>query len=461
MRYSLRTKLSISYVFVILICVAIISIAANFAFESQFRQYVIDQQEQQANETVSMIEQRYQAIQTWDVFYLENIGMNALENGMIIKVTDSENNLIWDATVHNNGLCQQMLTSVRENMQSHFSEWQGGYEEKQYPIYARSIQTGTVSVGYYGPFYYTDSDLYFINTINDLLIWAGAASLAAALILGVIMSSQLSKPISRVIESAQKISKGLYGEKVHEKSKTREIRQLVDTVNDLGETLKKQQAVSKQASLDIAHELRTPLTTIQGNLEAVMDGIMKLDKERVAVLYEEVLRLNRLVNDLGKLAQFESENLVLNKETFDVSALIQRIIHNVQNDFDLENKRIVFAGKEEEVYADKDKISQVMFNLISNALKFTQKGGCVEIEVHGFSNRTLIVVKDNGIGIAEDDLPHIFDRFYRADKSRNSRTGGAGVGLTIVQSIVTAHNGVIIPKSIMNNGTEFTINLPK
>lgn len=461
MRYSLRTKLTISYIVVILICVAIISIAANTVFENQFRQYVIDQQEKQAAETVTMIEQRYQAVDTWDVFYLENIGMNALENGMILKVTDAENHLVWDAMVHNDGLCHQMLTNMQENMQGYFSEWEGGYEEKQYAIYDRSAQVGTVSVGYYGPFYYTDRDLYFINTINNLLVWAGIVSLVAALIFGIVMSRQLSKPISRVIESAQRIAKGLFGEKVHEKSKTTEIRQLVDTVNDLGETLQRQQEASRQASLDIAHELRTPLTTMRGNLEAVMDGVMSLDEERVAVLYDEVLRLNRLVDDLGQLSRFERENLILNKVSFDVSDLTRRIVHNMQNDADVQGKRIVFSGKAETIYADIDKISQVLLNLISNALKFTHPGDLIEIAIQGDLQSTKILVKDNGIGIAEEDLPHIFERFYRADKSRNRRTGGVGVGLTIVESIVTAHNGTITVNSIENEGAEFSISLPK
>lgn len=461
MRYRLRTKLSLSYVFVILICVAIISIASNFVLEKQFRQYVMDQQEQKADETVSMIEQRYRAVKDWDTIYLENIGMNALENGMIIKVVDAGNNVIWDATVHNNGMCQQMLTNMSENMQSRYSEWEGGYEEKHYVIGDGLNKVGTVSVGYYGPFYYTDSDLYFINSINSILVWAGIASITAALILGVIISNQLSKPISRVIDSAQMIAKGLYGKKVHEKSNTDEIRRLVDTINDLGETLKKQQAVSKQASLDIAHELRTPLTTVQGNLEAVMDGVMELDSNRIEVLYDEVLRLNRLVDDLGRLSRFERESLVLNKTKFDISALIRRLIQNVQNDFTKEDKVIRFKAQKHEVVADIDKISQVMLNLISNALKFTKPGGVVDIGVYENSDEIEIIVKDNGIGILEKDLPHIFDRFYRADRARNSQNGGVGVGLTIVQSIIKAHNGRIIVNSIKDKRTEFIINLPK
>lgn len=461
LRYSLRTKLTLSYILIILICVVIISIASNILLEKLFRDYVINQQEQQAQDTVLLINQRYNTAEKWDVSYIEDIGMNALENGMILKIKDADNNVIWDATIHNNGLCQQMLTSMRDNMQNYFSEREGGYVEKSYTMTGDMEQIGTVTVGYYGPYYYTDSDLYFIKTINNLLVWTGIVSLILALILGVIISNQLSKPISRVIDRAGEISQGLYDNKIIEKSKTKEIRLLVDTMNNLADTLKRQQEFSRQASADIAHELRTPLTTVQGNLEAVIDGVMELDGNRLEVLHDEILRINRLVDDLGKLARYESESFVLNKTKFDISELIKRSINAFESDFIKENKEITFCGQSEEIVADKDKINQVIVNLISNALKFTKSGEKVEICVNGYRDTTEIIVKDNGVGIAEEELPNIFERFYRADKSRNRNTGGAGIGLTIVKSIILAHKGTIQIKSMLGVGSEFIIILPK
>ncbi len=461
MRYRFRTKLSLSYVLVIVICVVIVIVLSNALLETQFRNYVMEQQQREAQSTVSLISERYNATGDWDVNYIENLGMNALESGMIIKVTDSSGSVIWDATTHNNGLCQQMLTSMSRNMQSRYGSWQGGYQETEYDVSANGSKVGTVSVGYYGPFYYTDQDLYFINTINNLIIWAGVVSIVLALVLGVVISRQVSRPISRVIDKAQMIAQGFYGNKIIERSRTDEIRRLVDTVNNLAETLQKQEIQSKQTSMDISHELRTPLTTIQGNLEAVMDGVMELNEERLKVLYDQIMRINRMVDDLAELARFESQNFILNKSTFDLSELIKNVILHFQNDFAKEEKSLSFEGSRLLVTADKDKLSQLLVNLLSNALKFTRQGDSVAVILKETKKNVEIIVKDTGLGISESDLPHIFDRFYRADKSRSRQTGGAGIGLTIVKSIISAHNGTITVNSQPDSGTEFIIRFPK
>lgn len=461
MRHSLRAKLSLSYVFIIIICVLLVIVLSNVLLEAQFRSYVMEQQQHEAQSIVSQISERFQVTGGWDVDYFEDIGMNALENGMIIKVTDSGGTAIWDATTHNNGLCQQMLSSMSDNMQSRYSQWEGGYQETNYDLKVNSNVIGMVSVGYYGPFYYTDRDLYFINTINGLIIIAGVVSILFALGLGVIMSRQISQPISRVIDKAHMIAQGFYGSRIVERSKTKEIRRLVDTVNNLAETLHKQEVQSKQTSMDIAHELRTPLTTMQGNLEAVMDGVMVMDEDRVKVLYEQIMRINRLVDDLAELARFESQNYVLDRTRFDLSRLIENTIIHLRNDFITENKSLNYEGDSLFITADRDRISQVLLNLLSNALKFTLPGDSVSVILKESKHSAQIKVKDNGIGISDADLVHIFERFYRSEKSRSRKTGGAGIGLTIVRSIILAHAGSIKVNSKLNEGTEFNISLPK
>jgi signal transduction histidine kinase len=461
MRYSLRTKLSLSYVFVIVVCVLIVIVVSNALLETQFRSYVTAQQQREAQKNVSLISERYKETGSWDIPYIGNIGMNALESGMIIRVVDTDGAVVWDATTHNNGLCQQMLSNMNRNMQSRYMQWEGGYQEAEYDLNVVDQKIGTVSVGYYGPFYYTDSDLYFINTINSLIIWAGVASIVLALGLGIIMSGQLSRPISRVIDKAQMIAQGFYGSKISERSNTKEIRRLVDTVNNLAETLQKQEIQSKQTSMDIAHELRTPLTTMQGNLEAVMDGVMEMNDHRVKVLHEQIIRLNRLVDDLAELARFESQSFILEKTRFDLSILIENTINHFHNDFAKDNKSLTHHGNSLFIFADMDKLSQVLINLLSNAMKFTKPGDSVEVYHNESNNGAEIIISDTGAGISDEDLPHIFERFYRSDKSRSRKTGGAGIGLTIVRSIVLAHGGSIKVNSKLNKGTEFIITLPK
>jgi signal transduction histidine kinase len=268
-------------------------------------------------------------------------------------------------------------------------------------------------------------------------------------------------PISRVIKTAQMISKGYFNDRITETTNTKEILQLTTTINDLGETLQKQETLRKRLTADVAHELRTPLATLQSHMEAMIDGIWEADTERLKSCHEEIIRINGMVGDLEKLARYEGENLILNKSKFDIYELIQHISKNYEIEFINKGIQISFSGQKEIIHADKDKLSQVIINLISNALKYTPKGGAVELNLKGNDNTVEVVVKDTGMGIPAQDLPYIFERFYRADRSRNRMTGGAGIGLTISKAIVEAHKGMITVKSEPYAGTEFSVVLPR
>jgi two-component system sensor histidine kinase BaeS len=448
MKYSLKTKLTLSYITVVLISVLMISIITNLLLDRHFREYVKENQEQKNRGIVSQVTQLYKTDGEWDTKAIENICINALQQGMIIKVVDFTGNVIWDARLHDNALCEQMLTHIADNMSSRYPNWEGEYVENIYPVTNKLNEVGKVAIGYYGPYFFNDSDLSFINAINKLLVGVGIFSLILSFFLGTAMSKRLSTPISRVITTARMISKGYYSDRITEPSGTKEIAQLTETINDLAETLENQEALRKRLTADVAHELRTPLATLQSHMEAMIDGIWKPDAGRLKTCHEEILRISRLVGDLEKLAKYEGENLILAKTGFDVSELIRQIIQNFENDFASKNIDIRFTGEEKWITADKDKISQVIVNLLSNAQKYTPKGGVVEATVKGDDDIVQITVRDTGVGIPPEDLPHIFERFYRADKSRNRLTGGAGIGLTIT-------------KAIVDEGTEFVVLLPK
>ena len=445
---------------IILICVGIISLSSNIFFEKQFRNYIIHQQEQDATNIVSLINQQINESSSVDAQFLNDISMNALEKGMIIKIKDNADAMIWDTSALNSSMCQQMISDMQTNMQTYYSEDEGGYTEKSYALLKDDAVVGAVIVGYYGPYFYTDSDLYFIKAINNLLILSGVISLILALILGILMSKQLTKPIRRMIKRTEKIANGQFEEKSDIQTNTKEIVHLSETIDNLADALQKQQNFSRQASSDIAHELRTPLTTIQGNLEGIMDGVLELDNHRIEILHDEVLRINRLVDDLGKLAWYERESFVLNKESFDIAKLLSQVIESFEHDFIKQNKTILFVGLPIMIYADRDKISQVIVNLISNASKFTHQCDVVEVMVDKKRESVVIRVKDSGIGISDEDLPHIFERFYRSDKSRSRISGGSGIGLTIVKSIVSSHGGTISVINTNFKGCEFIITLP-
>ncbi|WP_207646354.1 sensor histidine kinase [Cellulosilyticum sp. I15G10I2] len=450
-----------SYLLVVVIIVGLISLVANTYIKKQFQDYVINRQEKQTNEIIGLIKEQYQTDRFFDATYLERIGMNALEKGMIIEVFDADNKIIWSASHHNNGLCEAMIFSMQENMYSYRSDWNGQYEEKTYTIMSNSTKIGTLTTGYLGPYFFNNEELIFIKTFNNLFMIIGIISLVLAFGLGIIMSLRISDPLKKIAHKALLLSEGKYKEKLDDTSNTKEIEMLIKTINKLSSALEGKEKLRKQLTQDVAHELRTPLTSVQGHMEAMIDGIWEMDTKRLSSCYDEIIRIQKLIGSIENLSGIENDNVLLNKQEFDISGLILRLLDNYEKDLLSKNIHVSYHPKKVLVYADQDKMSQVFNNLISNAIKYSNEGGKIEINSVSHQKTVEIYIKDTGIGISESDLPLIFERFYRVDKSRNHKTGGIGVGLTITKAIIEAHGGTITAISQINKGTVFKIALPQ
>jgi methyl-accepting chemotaxis protein len=233
MKYSLRKEVSLSFVFVIFICVTLIGVLSSIFVEKNFKEYIIDNQEKKNNELVYSISKLYNQENSWDIDSIENIGVTALENGMIIKVTDLNNVVIWDATIHNSGLCNQMMEHMKDNMTNKYPNLNGGYVENKYDIKDNSKTIGNLEIGYYGPYFFTDNDFNFINKINEIIIGVGIFSMLLSLIIGTLIARRISSPILKVVNKTKLISDGYYDGRINEKSNTKEISQLINSVNDL------------------------------------------------------------------------------------------------------------------------------------------------------------------------------------------------------------------------------------
>jgi len=358
-------------------------------------------------------------------------------------------------------MCLRILKNMAQNMQSYQANFQGGYEEQSYPAVVNGQTVGTITVGYYGPYYYSDADLQFLSALNRLLLIAGGISLAACVLLGAYLARRLTKPISNVIHAAGKIAAGDYGERLSPGENTAELTALAHSVNSLADSLERQENLRKRLTADVAHELRTPLTTLQSTVEAMLDGVWEPNEEHLSSCREEILRLNKLVDELGTLSRYESDALELNCETFDLKQLSVYTARNFENTARQKGVSLSISGAETFVSADRDKIGQILINLMHNALKFTPAGGSISLETKCDSDWVMLSVRDNGCGIAPDDLPYVFERFYRADPSRSRETGGSGIGLAIALAIAKAHGGDICVQSTVGVGSEFVLSLPK
>ncbi|WP_242883269.1 HAMP domain-containing sensor histidine kinase [Lacrimispora sphenoides] len=260
---------------------------------------------------------------------------------------------------------------------------------------------------------------------------------------------------------AKQISKGNYDIRFEPGTRIRELDDLADAINHLSDALKTQEGLRKQMTADVAHELRTPLTALSSHLEAMIEGLWDATPERLKSCHEEVMRLGTLVEDLGQLAKIESENLVLNKTRIDLLEIVQTVSDTMEGEISKKNLSLSIEGSPVFAEADKNRFSQVVANLLSNAVKYTPEGGAIEIKVYETDRWGIVKVKDTGIGIPEAELPLIFERFYRTDKSRNRKFGGAGIGLAIVKSIVAAHDGTVTAESVKEQGSCFTVSIPK
>jgi len=461
-QYSLQFKLTAAFLAFTLLLFALIGLSVNFLLEKQFKNYVIDKISQRNSDIVTSLEARYTEMGgQWDTAGLENIGVNALGDSLMIRVSDTDGTVLWDAMTHNSGMCATMLQDLASNMQGHSAGFNGGYQETTFPLTDGQSAAGSVTIGYYGPYYYTDNDINFLNSLNQLLLIGTVIAAAISFVLGAFMARWLSSPISRVIRTAGQISQGKYSDRIHEQSNTREIVELTRTINTLADTLAKQEILRKRLTADVAHELRTPTANLQSHIEAMIDGIWKMDTARLESCHEETVRISRLVSDLENLARFEADNLILKKETFDLAALIGKIEKSFESYIAGKNIHVTEELSAFCMTADEDKIEQVLVNLISNALKYTPEGGSVLIRTEDTPLETIITVRDSGIGISDEDLPYIFERFYRADKSRSRATGGSGIGLAIVKFLVEAHGGSVKVDSKPGAGSRFTVVIPK
>ncbi|PYI56339.1 sensor histidine kinase [Paenibacillus flagellatus] len=284
---------------------------------------------------------------------------------------------------------------------------------------------------------------------------------AASVLFSLFIARLLSRRLNEVYRMAGEIGNGKRDFEVPRKG-PEEVRRLAATLYEMTKELKKQEDWRHHLMEDLTHELRTPLTTLLTQIEAIVDGLYEPDPERLQDIYDELIRLSRLVNDLERLSEAESARFSLNVRRTNMVDLARTVHSHFLPLARGKSIKLTFEPAYVPCYAevDRDKIVQVLSNIVSNAIKYTSEGGRVNIAVAYSTDRTVIRCEDNGIGISATDLPYIFNRLYRADKSRSRFSGGVGLGLSIAKALVEAHNGTIEATSELGVGSTFTVTLP-
>jgi signal transduction histidine kinase len=331
----------------------------------------------------------------------------------------------------------------------------GGLRRETYPVSFGGNTVGTIDIETYGPFFYSETEALFLRSLNRLLVAAGSVFILMSITLSVVLASAISRPVRKASAAAHSISRGNFDVRIDSDYRTAELYELATSLNSMAAELQEVERRQKQLTADVAHELRTPLTCLQGEIEAMLDGVWQATPERLESCLEETKRLTQLVEDLQVLTNLEWEKITLDKSDFDLAELLETTAGQFRPAAREKNITIQLDTVPCPVFADYNRLKQVFVNLLSNAVKYTDQGS-ITIKARKTPDACEITVRDTGIGIAADELPHVFERFYRSDKSRNRGTGGSGIGLTIAAAIVKAHGGSISAESD-GRGSAFTL----
>ncbi len=480
----LSTKLAFSYLAIALIAVGLAALLFNLALSKQFRGYVEQNQKLKDEQMVILLSSIYENNGQWNTQRVQDVMNMWMMNGKEITLLDSEGRQVTD--------CRESMQEMgpgaqkRMNRMGMMCDWGWGQRDRDYvppqkkaqssplgkaapsnvqgrriPVLVGNRQVGTAVIrplGDQGTF--SSQDKSFQATVNRWLWGLALGAGAFALLISLGIARRLSRPIQALTGAAQSLRDGDLTQRVKPKGKD-EIGQLANSFNHLAESLERQEKYRKKLTGDLAHELRTPLANLQTHIEGIIDGVLPSTPENLTSVHEEILRLGRLVGNLEELNRAEASRLNLKKEKTNLKALVERTISQFQPRYLDKDVELTVSLPEQsiELTVDQDKISQVLNNLLSNALKFTPKGGSVEVAARRKGREVEISVRDTGTGISEKDLPFIFERFFRGGNGEN-RAKGSGIGLTIAKELTEAHGGKIEVKSELNHGTEFTLRLP-
>jgi histidine kinase len=314
----------------------------------------------------------------------------------------------------------------------------------------------------YDPALVADLDKNFRAAVNEILVVAALAAFLAAVAVSIFTAQRIVGPLQAMMKASQRIAGGDYRQRVQVPSQD-ELGALARAFNRMAETLERTEQRRMELIGDVAHELRTPLSSIKGTMEGLIDGVMTAEPVTFLLIQREVARLQRLIHDLEELSRAEAGQVPLDPRAVAPADLGHAAADRLRPQFEDKsvNLHLDIPANLPRVWADPSRIIQVLLNLLGNALQYTPSGGQVTVRAWRDGQEVVVVVQDTGIGIPAEHLPHVFERFYRIDKSRSRPGGGSGIGLTIARHLVEAHGGRIWATSPgLNQGSTFSFALP-
>lgn len=452
---TLRAKILFYFLLVSLSGILIVSFSIQWGFEASFNHYLNEDRNERINQLIKALKLEYKENRT---FTGERVTQLLYQQGttdrLFYKIYTPDEILLIDST----SISEDRIPSDNEMRIN-------PYNEEPWQTTSELIKVDGNTIGILKVYYprgFVDSESVFLQTIQKYIIIAVVITIVLALAFSMLFSKRLTSGLNSLSAAVEELTKHKQNVRVPLDNLSEEMKQLGIAFNELAMSLEKEERLRKEFTGDLAHELRTPLATLRSQIEAFQDGIWEPTPERLQQSHSELMRLVRLVNELEKLLAAENPQIRLNKTELEAGKMLASIQQlqtpifkekGVDLIVNLPEDKITFNG-------DLDKVTQILTNVVNNALKYTPAGGTVVITALKDKSMGGFKIQDEGIGIAAPDLPHIFERFYRGDKSRARKTGGVGVGLSIVKALVEAHKGSITVESELDKGTTFTILFP-
>lgn len=458
----LWVQLTLAFTLVTLMGVAVAALLANRQTSAEFRGFLAQSQVQESG-LLADLAASYQLHGSWDgaAELLANwrgpAGMGAghgmMRGALTLVLVDRERTVVYDSSGTAGGRISANETAAA------------------LPIRVDRQPVGFLLVRSAGQTGLTAAAEQFLVQVNQALIQAGLIGAAMGVLLGLLLARGLAAPLDRLALAARRLAAGDLSQRVPVGGPI-EVAAAGEAFNEMASALESAEELRRRMVADIAHELRTPLTVIEGNLHAILDDVYPLEKAEVQIILDETLLLGRLVADLRELALAEAGQLRLQPQPLDLLALITQSVAAFHGAADQQQISLSVSAPPNlpEVQADPDRTSQVLRNLLANALRYTPTGGEVMIRVLAEPVATAnhqpaplmvrVVVEDSGPGIAPADRPHVFERFWRADRARTRSHGGSGLGLAIARQLVQAQGGQIGLDSTPGSGSRFWFTVP-
>jgi len=437
-RLSLRVQLALALVAVALLGIGIATIFSNFGLPGLVNEAARSRLERQAGHLSSVAA----------AFYSENGRWTPTAASVVVH----EGSIA--------GIEAELLDVQGERVAGSARLERGSKSDQvRVPVRANGKRVGVLVVTALGNQILTPEEQHLRHSLDRLHLVSAGVSALAALLVALLVAETLTRPLRRIRLAAERMEEGALDTRVDVSGST-ELAAVGHALNRLAATLEHEEEVRRESVADLAHELRTPVSGLLSRIEAAQDGVLADVQTNLAAMHTETLRLSILLDDLTRLAEAQRPGMLIEKHQLDLATVGEEQARVFAPRFTEKGINFETALAPALVLGDAGRLSQIVSNLLENALRYTPGSERVVLRVSAEAESALLEVADTGIGIAPDDLRHIFTRFWRGEKSRSRETGGAGIGLAIVAELVHAHDGRIDVESKLGEGSSFRVTLP-